>query len=40
MPKALVPPLSVPATSLIFDIGYFNPYCLHIVARHAHAQSL
>lgn len=39
-PKALVPSLSVPATSLILDMGYLRPYVLHIVAIHAHPQSL
>lgn len=39
-PNALVPSLSVPATSLILDIGYLSPYVLHIVAKHAHPQSL
>ncbi|APQ74998.1 hypothetical protein RSJ9_3730 (plasmid) [Clostridium botulinum] len=39
-PRALVPSLSVPATSLIFDIGYFKPYCLHMVAKQAAPQSL
>ena len=25
--------------ALIFDIGYFNPYCLHTVAKQAQPQS-
>nr|WP_284679135.1 hypothetical protein [Aceticella autotrophica] len=37
-PYALVPCLSVPADSRIFDIGILSPYCFDIVARHAAPQ--
>ncbi|OSA65440.1 hypothetical protein B2H96_18820 [Clostridium botulinum] len=40
IPNALVPFLSVPAASLIFEIGYFKPYYLQTVARQAQPQSL
>lgn len=39
-PYAFVPCLSVPAISLIFEIGSFNPYCLEIVAKQASQQSV